>query len=39
MGVYYDSDKNLIHSISKDYRYRVLNISNEQLIAGIIIYI
>jgi len=26
MGLYYDSKKTLIHSVSKDHKYRVLNI-------------
>lgn len=33
MGLYYHN--NLIHSVSKDQRYRVLDLSTEELIVGI----
>lgn len=33
MGLYFDSARNLIHSVSKDQKYRVLDIQKQVLVA------
>lgn len=33
MGVYLDGARNLIHSVSKDKKYRVLDLKNQSLVA------
>ena len=33
MGIYYDSLRYLIHSVSKDKKYRVLNVQKSALVA------
>lgn len=34
MGVFYESERRLIHSVSKDHKYRVLSMQKESLVAG-----
>jgi hypothetical protein len=33
MGVYYDQKRSLIHSVSKDKKYRLLDLNKQALIA------
>lgn len=34
MGLYYDRKRKYLHSISKDRKYRVLNLRKGELVAG-----
>lgn len=35
MGLYYDRKRKYLHSISKDHKYRILNLRKGELVAGI----